>query len=288
MPARPVFEVDLAAPRRRIARLERYVHRALLTPQKRFICPHYSECRHSIRRDDVFREGVMSHVGRHFDLYRNGKELRVVVVGQESGWPMNASKRWRLKPVSMSERSRIIHDGSGLSRTYYAGAGMDGRNPHMRGTTSALRVIFGLGLGTEHSDEFIHPVGARPFHIFDGFALVNRLLCSASPPNSSQGRSSTTMRSRCAEHFTTTLEILEPTLVVLQGDAVRRWTSSVLAPVRDYSDTLYRAELAGRTTLVAAFMHPAAHGHVRWGDSLAAPYLTEIVVPTLRHAIRRL
>ena len=56
----------------------------------------------------------------------------------------------------------------------------------MRGTTSALRALFGNGLGTDRGGEYVEPVNGRRFHIFDGFALVNRLLCSASPTNRSR------------------------------------------------------------------------------------------------------
>ena len=120
----------------------------------------------------------------------------------------------------------------------------------MRGTTSALRALFGNGLGTDRGGEYVEPVNGRRFHIFDGFALVNRLLCSASPTNSSQGHSTGIMRDRCAEHFRATLGILDPTIIVLQGAAVRRWTQDVLVPARTHSPTLYTATLGGRPTVV--------------------------------------
>jgi hypothetical protein len=85
----------------------------------------------------------------------------------------------------------------------------------MRGTTSALRIIFGKGIGTRYEDEYVRPLNGRPFHIFDGFALVNRLLCSAGPRESSQGRPTPTMFERCLEHFCATMWILEPTIVIL-------------------------------------------------------------------------
>jgi hypothetical protein len=230
----------------------------------------------------------MSYVGHRYDLNRNGKPLRVVMVGQESGWPSSGAVVGNGLQVSLSDRYAVIHDDSGLSRSYYASDGRSGRNPHMRGTTSALRVIFGKGLGADHAEEWVTPVNGHSFHLFDGFALVNRLLCSAGPADSSQGRSTRTMRDRCLEHFTATLKILDPTVVVLQGTAVGRWSSDVLVPTRVLGPNLYAADFNGRQVLVCAFSHPAAHGGLRWGDSLSAPYLIDTVVPTLRNALSRL
>lgn len=190
--------------------------------------------------------------------------------------------------VSLDARYSAIHDISGQQRRYYAQQDHSSRNPHMRGITSALRVIFSKGLGVDYDDEFVHPNNGRPFHIFDGFALVNRLLCSAGPRDSSQGRPTRTMFQRCLEHFNATVSILEPTLVILQGGQVGKWTESVFAPSRSYGDHLYEARLDGRRLLVCTFSHPSAHGALRWGDNLESPYLIDVVVPTLNDAVRKL
>lgn len=126
----------------------------------------------------------MSHVGRRYDLRLGEKPLRVVVVGQEAPG----------EKLSMEQRYRAVHDLSGLEKRYYKDAEHANRNPHMRGTTSALRVMFGKGLGHDGAGEWVHPENGRPFHIFDGFALVNRLLCFAGPPGTSQG----VLRRRCS------------------------------------------------------------------------------------------
>jgi hypothetical protein len=281
--AEAVIEVDVAGTERRIRALRRYVNSRLLSADDTFICPHRDACRGSIATSDVFREGTMSHVGHRFDLQRDGRPLRVVVVGQESGWG-EGSADWH--PVDLDARYRTVHDVTGLQRSYYMTGGRKGRNPHMRGTTSALRIIFGKGLGVGHDEEFVHPVNAADsFHLYDGFALVNRLLCSASPPSSSKGTSSPTMRHHCEDHFAQTLKILEPTLVVVQGRSVETWTKDLLVPTRRHGDHVYEADRDGQRAVVCVFSHPAAHGPQRWGDSLSAPYLTQIVVPTLTKAL---
>jgi hypothetical protein len=235
---------DLPATRRRISRLRRYVNRTLLN-ETGFVCLHLAECKGSTLPSHQFREGTMSHVGRRFDLHLGDKALRIMVVGQESGLPKDPNSPWASN-VNTEARYRQVHDRTGLQRRYYAEPGHQGRNPHMRGTTSALRTIFGLGQGLDHEDEFVQPVSGRPFDIFDGFALVNRLICSAGLMHSRQGRPTQTMFRNCSEHFTATTAILEPTLVILQGSSVAKWTSAVLEPGRSYGEHLYETYLNGR------------------------------------------
>lgn len=279
--------IERGGSRARVATLRGYVRQNLLSDGE-FVCPHFKDCRRSRREGDSFREGIMSHVGRRFDLELGGRPLRIVIVGQESGWPKGPGARSRGRRVSLETRYSVVRDITGIQRRYYAEPGYAGRNPHMRGTTSALRVIFGKGLGTRYEDEIITPTNGRPFHIFDGFALVNRLLCSAGPQGSSEGHPTPTMFANCADHFGATLRILEPTLVILQGGKVDGRTRSMFERRRSFSEHLHDARFDGKPVLLCTFTHPSAHGALRWGDSLEAPYLTDVVVPTLEEAVRRL
>lgn len=283
MPA-PIY-VDLPRTRRRIARLGEYVEANLLR-NGRFICPHRTECQSSaLARKHIFLPGTMSHVGRRYDLRLGDKPLRIVVVGQEAAPKTHLKPH---KPISLDERYRHIHDKSGLGLNYSAGGGQPGRNAHMKGTTSALRLVFGKGLGADWDDEWVYPENGRPFHIFDGFALVNRLLCFAGPEKSSQGRATRTMRNNCAEHFRETMRILDPTLLVLQGQVASAWTKTSLTDVRSRGENLTTALLNGKRVVVCEFSHPSARELKRWGANLDAPYLLGTVVPTLRSALRHL
>jgi hypothetical protein len=282
--AQPV-SVDLPATRRRITRLHRYVESNLLS-EGQFICSHFQQCRKTRRQGDAFREGIMSHVGRRFDLTLGGEPLRIVVVGQESGLAKGPSADIFGRKVTMETRYRQTLNGSGLERRYYAQDGYPGRNPHMRGTTTALRLLLGTGLGTDYEGEFVRPIKGQPFHLFDGFALVNRLLCSAGPPGGSQGRPTSTMARNCGIHFAATLSILEPTIVILQGAKVAKWAAGVLAPERLQTEYLYEAIHDGRRVVVCSFSHPSAHGSVRWGDRPDAPYVAKVVAPTLQAALQ--
>lgn len=271
VPKSPTIHVYPARTRRRFAELQRYVEDKLLREGK-FICGHYEACEASKRASHDFLEGTMSHVGRRFDLRRGDKPLRVVVVGQEAADRLVTLEDRRMPQVPESR--------------YYKEKGHEHRNPHMRGTTSALRVIFGKGLEADYEGEWVYPVNGKKFHIYDGFALVNRLLCFAGPPNSRQGRGTRTMVSNCGVHLTETLSILEPTILILQGDkAATTW--NILTPGRSYTPYLNEAHLGQQRVLVCSFSHPSARGELRWGDRLDAPYLLNTVVPTLREALRR-
>ncbi|HEV8178141.1 MAG TPA: hypothetical protein VGP44_10690, partial [Gemmatimonadales bacterium] len=190
--------------------------------------------------------------------------------------------------ISLHERYEEIHDTSGLACRYYADPEHPPRNPHMRGTTSALRLILGKGLGADWEEEFIQPDEGERFHVFDAFALVNVLLCAAHPLRGAKGRSTKVMRRNCLRHFEATMRILEPTLMVLQGEGVQNWIGPVLGLMDDRTEHLAEAQVTGNRVLVCRFSHPSAHGVLQWGARLDAPYLREVVEPTLRLAVASL
>jgi len=280
--ARPAtLRADPEATARRRDALKAYMDEHVLGPGG-FCCASYAACRGSTRDDDRFFEGQLSHLGHHYDLSLDGRPLRVVVVGQENGAPPEGVDG---SCISMDRRYRQIHDGSGLERRYYAGGGYRARNPHMRGTTSALRIIFGKGRGSDWEDEFIQDADGEPFHLFDAFALVNVLLCSNFHAERNTGASTKTMRRNCLRHFAATIKILEPTLMVLQGVGVQDWIAPVLGLMEERTPHLAEANLADARVVVCRFSHPAAHGNLSWGNRPDAPYLLQVVEPTLRLAV---
>lgn len=176
---------------------------------------------------------------------------------------------------------------TGIGRRYYATAPYRGRNPHMRGTTSALRVLFGKGLGSDWESEFLLADNGEGFHLFDAFALVNVLLCSAHPPRSAVGTSTEVMRRNCLTHFEATIKVLEPTVLILQGQGVQSWVAPAIRRAEEVGPFVSRVSIAGVRMLAVRFSHPSAHGKLRWGDRLDAPYLVDVVDPTLRQIAAR-
>jgi hypothetical protein len=95
----------------------------------------------------------------------------------------------------MDDRYRSIAIGSGQKSRFIATPGFRTRNPHMKGTTSLLRLWFGLGLGKDYRDEFIR-VNDDNVHIFDAFSLVNFLMCTATD-GGKKGKSRDAMQYHC-------------------------------------------------------------------------------------------
>jgi uracil-DNA glycosylase len=68
------------------------------------------------------------------------------------------------------------------------------------------------------------------------------------------------MKRNCLRHFAATVEILEPTIMVLQGEGVQNWLGPVLGMTDDRTEHLADARVAGNRVLVCRFSHPSAHG----------------------------
>jgi hypothetical protein len=179
--------------------------------------------------------------------------------------------------------------GSGVNRRFIAEDGFPARNPHMRGTTGLLRLLLSRGLGSDYPGEFVQ-VSGEPVHLFEAFALVNFLLCSAvGTPDSAvfrggqRGRSTPVMRAGCAEHFRAALTLLQPTILVAQGRAVRRWLGTVLDDAEPVPGALplERVRLGNRSMLLASFVHPSAPTRDNWGANASQPYLLDKVAPTI-------
>ena len=126
MTGQVAISVDVAGSRRRRQRLRRYIRRTLLDDE--FLCPYFESCLGSIQPGYQFREGTMSHVGLRYELVRNGKPLRVMVVGQESGLPKDPASLWGRKVTMEARRDQVLD--SGLQLRYYA-------EPPTRGAKSA-------------------------------------------------------------------------------------------------------------------------------------------------------
>ncbi len=273
------LESDPHATTSRIDALDAYMSTRVLSGRQ-FICSHFAGCRSSHPGD--FFEGQLHHVGEHYDLRAKGRPFRVAVVGQEYG---NGPSR-----VNRIARTRMVAVDTALKKRFRTDGLHPPRNPHMKGTTSVLRLLFGLGLGTDYDKEFLS-LGSRRVHIFEAFALVNFLLCSAiasgqGAEGSKRGQSTRTMQRNCSQHFRNVLDVLEPTVLVIQGRGVRQWLDHIVDGTERLGEQLERVSIGGLRLLVASFTHPSVPSRDNWGTDERRPYLTDVVEPTVR-AIHR-
>ncbi len=237
-----------------------------------FTCRHYEACRSS--HAGTFYEGQLHHVGRFYDVVSGGVPFRVVVVGQEYG---EGPAR-----VSCEARYHVVM-GTGLGQRFKAGDGYTARNPHMKGTTSVLRLLFGIRLGADHDSEFL-TIGGERCHIFEVFALVNYLLCSAvHTDQGTRGQATPTMKKNCQEHFRKALEILEPVVIVVQGKSFWRWVRGAFDEVTQEAKDLpvYIVRLGSIQAFVAVFTHPSARFPHNWGANDHTPYLRQTMEPSV-------
>jgi hypothetical protein len=235
-----------------------------------FVCSDYRECRSS--HAGTFYEGQLHHVGQFFDLRLDGSPFRVVVVGQEYGHA----------PARVSCQTR--YDGimsTGLDQRFKARDGYQARNPHMRGTTNVLRLLFGIPPGSDHDSEFISISGSQ-IHIFDAFALVNYLLCSAvSADGTMRGLATPTMKDNCRNHFREIIHILEPSVMVVQGKSFWGWINQIFDAVEQETAHVVRATLGTTVMFIGVFTHPSSHFPHNWGANDRTPYLLETVAPSI-------
>lgn len=264
--------------RSRIQELEEYFDCKVLH-ENQFVCQHHQECLSSCGGSH-FYEGQLHHIGKHYDIEIDGKPSRLVMVGQEYGHPPSR--------VGLRSRSNMIRDS--------ASSGFRGRNPHMKGTTSLLRLLLRRAVGDDELGEKLFP--NQSTHIFEGFALVNYLLCSAVEPRDLRevhrveqrtrhprglrGQSSASMQKNCANHFLRAVEILDPTIIVLQGFGVRNWLGKALGLQR-HTKPIEQINFGTTARTVMTFMHPSAPSSGWWGNSLKqSKYLQGTVIPTVQ------
>ena len=134
----------------------------------------------------------------------------------------------------MVERSLIVLEQTGLKKPF------SNRIPHMRGTTNVLRLLFGVHLGGEHTDQFLQFVNGDKFHLLDAFSPVNNVLCSAvSADEGRRGKSTPIIPRNCWGHFKKAIEILKSTVVIVLGKSYWASIQNAFTNLNKITDTLY-------------------------------------------------
>src|ERR1039457_1167472 len=125
--------------RKRLRKLEKYFAEAVFTSQQRFVCCSKTSCMQSARAKGLnFYKGQLHHLGKHYDLYAGKRPFRIVVAGMSYGG--------KHQYVSMRRRSEWITSDGLERRPRCAPGDLPFHNPHMSGTTFAVRLALGLGL----------------------------------------------------------------------------------------------------------------------------------------------
>jgi hypothetical protein len=222
-------------------------------------CRHADRCgAEACRVGADFYAGQLSYLGPHYDLIQSGEALRVLIVPMEVG----AGPAY----VSMERRSE------GVQAVRYGT-----RNPHMQGVVFALQLAFGLPLSDRRANEHLDSNHGR-IHVLDAFAMANLRLCSLAGPGKTS-KATSIVSENCFEHLAETIRILEPTLVISQGNTLHPTLSRHFTLDHEYSEHVFRASLKGHQFIWAWFYHPT-----RWWDRRGRPYLRVTVEPEIKRA----
>ncbi|HSH59275.1 MAG TPA: hypothetical protein VK988_06465 [Acidimicrobiales bacterium] len=273
------FTSDTAKTSDRFDQLRRYMDRHVFG-ERGFVCRYAEQCSRSAlhdrwgrpRDDRSFTPGQLSHIGRHYDLAEGGRSLRTLVIAMETGGSDGK--------ISLEKRRGQLE--ASAAKPYSA------RNPHMRGTVSALRIVAGHKPGSDPAGEWLQ-IGNEQVHVFDAYAMANVRLCSATVKGTTESRATRTMTENCLGHLVETVRVLEPRLCIVQGIPVAAALGNVSTELERFSPNLARVRLGGDEVLLATFSHPSAkRTEYHWGRLTTVPYLHEVVVPALRDARRLL
>ena len=264
-----LFSFDLEKRDKRYHTLDKYFKDNVLNDSD-FICPSFKECKSSFSGN--FYEGQLHYIGKYYDLTLNEKPFRIVVVGKEYGYDY--------RHYSLDKRyGNPKEDARGGLLEYRD------LNPHMKGTTSLLRLLFGIPLGFDVKEEYIVANNSK-FHIYDGYALVNYHLCSAVIPGTTKSRPTKQMQNNCFKHFQKALTVLEPTIIAVQGKTIWDPVSRAFDSTEQIADSLFKARIGRQESFLCYFSHPSAWGDENWGRNEPTEYLIETVVPKVKNILQ--
>lgn len=256
------YRVDREVSARKRKELQGYFQDNVWNSEDVFICRSQQMCRTSAMKNPqtAFCGGQGQSVGPSYEVYHDSTPLRVLVIPMESGAESQG--------VSWAERSEEV---AGAGRKPFRQL-----NPHMRGVLFTLQLAFGLPVGEAGATHLpISADGNNP-HLFESFAMVNLLWCSAVKKGSMSSRSTGMMRASCARHMRATVGILKPNLVISQGSRLDETLRSSLGVTEPVDEAIARCDLDGQSFVWASLRHPTRSWH-----STKLPYFDEVVRPTL-------
>ncbi len=248
----------------RYNRLKDYLSAALYEEDRRFTCAHHETCAASCKDGKTLQTGEAPGVGDYYSLMVDGKPLRIVVVGISIGWVDFATDGKILH--SLEERTSKVHN-----------ADFRPDNPHMRGTILALQTLFGqeayVNQDGHHSDElFGLQLESGLVNLSMCYAMANRVACSVGYPGSNRSDKTTDlMHENCEEHFLNYLDILEPTVIIVQGD--------ISMPEKYAANNE-----ATKPPFILQFPHPSARGLKKWSSHNDKEYQKTVAPELLKIA----
>lgn len=162
-----------------------------------FACKYYRYCKESQKEEGIVKQyaGGTAALMPAYDVYYNNQAIRVLVIGKETGYMPNT--------VYGTSDDFNTNNNNVLNCINWKK-----KNNHIKGTLYILQSIFNID--TEY--------------VYASYALTDLIRCSfqksALISNVSNVHDTKVMRHNCIEYLIKEIDILEPTLIIAQGE----WT----------------------------------------------------------------
>ena len=189
-----MWNIDFDATQKRKAQLEKLYKEKGLNADS-FSCPYYSICEGSQKSKCVRKQysGGTAAISPCYDLSFDGTPVRTLVIGKETGYMKN--EEYGTSPNFSANCSNVLNC-----------INWKGKNNHIKGTLMMLQYMFNVD--TEY--------------IYSSYALSNHLRCAFQNmekfDNTSAVSDTKIMRDNCMEYLFDEIDILEPTIIICQGE----------------------------------------------------------------------
>ena len=189
-----MWEIDIAATQDRKAKLNELYNKEGLNAE-RFDCKFYSECLSSQKGKCVGKQyaGGTAAISPFYDISYNGIPMRTLIVGKETGYMKN--EKYGTSPNFYENCNNVLNC-----------INWKHKNNHIKGTLMILQYLFQVN--TEY--------------IYSSYALSNSLRCAfqdlAKIENLSSVSDTKIMRDNCIKYLFEEIDILEPDLIICQGE----------------------------------------------------------------------
>lgn len=189
-----MWEIDIAATQDRKAKLNELYNKEGLNAE-RFDCKFYSECLSSQKGKYVGEQyaGGTAAISPFYDVSYNGIPMRTLIVGKETGYMKN--EKYGTSPNFYENCNNVLNC-----------INWKHKNNHIKGTLMILQYLFQVN--TEY--------------IYSSYALSNSLRCAfqdlAKIENLSSVNDTKIMRDNCIKYLFEEVDILEPNLIICQGE----------------------------------------------------------------------
>lgn len=189
-----MWKIDMVATQNRKEKLSELYNKEGLNADK-FHCKHYLECELSQKGKCVGKQyaGGTAAVSPFYDISYDGIPMRTLIVGKETGYMKN--EKYGTSPNFYENCDNVLNC-----------INWKHKNNHIKGTLMTLQYLFQVD--TEY--------------IYSSYALSNSLRCAFQDVTKIENLSSVndtrTMRDNCINYLFEEIDILEPNLIICQGE----------------------------------------------------------------------